>query len=71
MSPMPVALVGADHVFLGSDRGAVRFDVPGFEDCTKWGALTQASKDRGISDAEVTGILGGNVLRYMKTVIGG
>lgn len=63
-------LIGADRVCLGSDHGAVRFDVPGFEDCTKWAVLTQALKDHGFSDTEARGILGGNVLRYMEQVVG-
>jgi membrane dipeptidase len=64
------SLIGADRVCLGSDHGAVRFDIPGFEDCTKWPVVTQALKDHGFSDTEVRGILGGNVLRLMERVIG-
>jgi membrane dipeptidase len=63
-------LIGADRVCLGSDHGAVRFDIPGFEDCTKWPVVTQALKDHGFSDEEVRGILGGNVLRLMDRVVG-
>ena len=63
-------LIGADRVCLGSDHGAVRFDIPGFEDCTKFPVVTQALKDRGFSDAEVRNILGENVLRLMARVIG-
>jgi membrane dipeptidase len=63
-------LIGADRVCLGSDHGAVRFDIPGFEDCTKWPVVTQALRDHGFSDSEVRGILGGNVLRLMERVIG-
>lgn len=63
-------LIGADRVCLGSDHGAVRFDIPGFEDCTKWPVVTQALKDHGFSDTEVRDILGGNVLRLMERVIG-
>jgi len=64
------SLIGADRVCLGSDHGAVRFDIPGFEDCTKWAVVTQALKDCGFSDADVANILGGNVLRLMERVIG-
>jgi len=64
------SLIGADRVCLGSDHGAVRFDIPGFEDCTKWAVVTQALKDRGFSNADVANILGGNVLRLMERVIG-
>ena len=63
-------LIGADRVCLGSDHGAVRFDIPGFEDCTKFPVVTQALKDHGFSDADVHNILGGNVLRLMERVIG-
>jgi len=63
-------LIGADRVCLGSDHGAVRFDIPGFEDCTKFPVVTQALKDRGFSDTDVRNILGENVLRLMERVIG-
>ena len=63
-------LIGTDRVCLGSDHGAVRFDIPGFEDCTKWPVVTQALKDHGFSDTDVRNILGENVLRLMERVIG-
>jgi membrane dipeptidase len=63
-------LIGADRVCLGSDHGAVRFDIPGFEDCTKWAVVTQAMKNHGFSDKDVCDILGENVLRLMERVIG-
>jgi membrane dipeptidase len=63
-------MIGADRVCLGSDHGAVRFDIPDFEDCTKWPVVTQALKDHGFSDAEVRNILGENVLRLMERVVG-
>ena len=63
-------LIGADRVCLGSDHGAVRFDIPGFEDCTKFAVETQALKDHGFSDTDVRNILGENVLRLMERVIG-
>ncbi len=62
-------LIGPDRVCLGSDHGAVRFDVPGFEDCTKWDVVTQALRNHGLSDSEVQGVLGGNILRYMDQTI--
>jgi membrane dipeptidase len=62
-------LIGADRVCLGSDHGAVRFDIPGFEDCTKWAVVTQALKDHGFSDTNVRNILGENVLRLMERVV--
>lgn len=63
-------LIGADRICLGSDHGAVRFDIPGFEDCTKWSVVTQALKDHGFSDTDVRNILGGSVLGLMERVIG-
>jgi membrane dipeptidase len=63
-------LIGADRVCLGSDHGAVRFDIPGFEDCTKWPVVTQALRDQGFSDTDVRNILGDNVLRLMERVVG-
>ncbi|HMK79586.1 MAG TPA: dipeptidase [Xanthobacteraceae bacterium] len=63
-------LVGPEHVCLGSDHGAVRFDIPGFEDCTKMPVVTQALRGHGFSDTEVRNILGENVLRLMERVIG-
>lgn len=63
-------LIGADRICLGSDHGAVRFDIPGFEDCTKWPVVTQALKDHGFSDTDVRNILGDNLLRLMERVIG-
>jgi membrane dipeptidase len=63
-------LIGADRICLGSDHGAVRFDIPGFEDCTKWPVVTQALKDAGFSDTDVRNILGDNLLRLMERVVG-
>jgi membrane dipeptidase len=63
-------LIGADRVCLGSDHGAVRFDIPGFEDCTKFPVVTQALKDHGFTDTDVRNLLGENVLRLMDRVTG-
>jgi membrane dipeptidase len=63
-------LVGTQHICIGTDHGAVRFDIPHLEDCTKLPALTEVLLARGFSKPEVTGILGGNVLRLMEEVIG-
>jgi membrane dipeptidase len=63
-------LVSPQHVCIGTDHGAVRFDIPRFEDCTKLPALTEALLAAGFSRPEVEDILGGNVLRLMEQVIG-
>lgn len=61
-----VALLGADHVSLGSDYdGAVEtaFDV------TELAALTQALMDAGHTDATIAKVMGGNMLRYLKSTL--
>ena len=63
-------LVGPQHICIGTDHGAVRFDIPRLEDCTKLPALTQALLASGFSRPDVEGILGGNILRLMEKIIG-
>ncbi len=59
-------LVGIDHVGLGSDfDGAV---TTGF-DTAQLTVVTQALIDRGFSDAEIAKVMGGNVLRTLRTGI--
>ncbi|MCF3933391.1 dipeptidase [Acuticoccus sp. M5D2P5] len=62
------ALTSPAHVCVGTDHGAVRFDIPGWEDCTKLPALTDALLARGFSRREVAMIMGENVLRLMDDV---
>lgn len=58
---------GAAHVGLGSDFDGA--DMPyGMEDVTGLPKITAALLERGLSSAEVRGILGGNVLRVMEKV---
>jgi membrane dipeptidase len=63
-------LVGPQHICIGTDHGAVRFDIPRLEDCSKLPALTGTLLASGFSRSEVEGILGENVLRLMEKVIG-
>ncbi len=59
-------LVGIDHVALGSDfDGAVTtgFDTAGLV------AVTQALVDRGFSPGEIRKVMGGNLLRLLRTGI--
>lgn len=59
-------LVGIDHVGLGSDfDGAV---TTGF-DAGQVVAVTQALIDRGLSDADIAKVMGGNVLRVIRAGI--
>ena len=62
-----VKLVGATHVGLGSDFDGTT--VPeGMEDCSKLPKITEALLAKGYSEADVTNILGGNILRLMERV---
>ena len=65
-----VEIAGIDHVGIGTDHGAVRFDMVGLEDCTKLPVLTECLLRRGYGEDEVRKILGENVLRVMADVIG-
>jgi membrane dipeptidase len=65
-----VRLAGVDHVCLGSDQGAVRFDIPGLESCAKLQELTRQFLMRGYSPDAVRKIMGGNVLAFMERTIG-
>lgn len=59
-------LVGVQHVALGSDfDGATRTVV----DSTGLPLVTQALLEEGFSDAEITAIVGGNVLRLLQTAL--
>jgi membrane dipeptidase len=62
-----VKIAGINHVGLGSDfDGAV---MPlGLEDASKLPVITHALLERGYSEADVTKILGGNLLRVMERV---
>lgn len=65
-----VGIAGVDHIALGTDHGACRFDLVGLESCAKLPALTEALRARGFSQSDAGKILGGNVLRYMEAVTG-
>ncbi len=58
-----VDLVGIDHVALGSDFDGDRmpFDVPGIV------SLTVALVEAGFTETEIAAIMGGNLLRLLKT----
>lgn len=61
-----IALVGEDHVALGSDfDGAVRTSL----DTSELAALTQALMDRGLSETTIAKVMGGNMLRVMREVL--
>lgn len=61
-----IALVGEDHVSLGSDYdGSVDapFDVAGLA------ALTQALMDAGLSEGQIAKVMGGNMMRYLAEAL--
>lgn len=61
-----IALVGEDHVSLGSDYdGSV--DAP--FDAAHLSALTQALMDAGLDDGQISKVMGGNMMRYLLEVL--
>ena len=63
-------VTGIDHVGIGSDFDGIP-DVPaGLEDVSKMPNLTAALLKRGYTDADIQKIMGGNVLRVLKEVVG-
>lgn len=61
-----IALLGEDHVSLGSDYdGSV--DAP--FDAAHLAALTQALMDQGLSDAQIAKVMGGNMMRYLAETL--
>jgi len=57
-----VELMGIDAVALGSDfDGGVKTAL----DTSELAAITQALKDRGVSNADIRKIMGGNVKRFL------
>jgi membrane dipeptidase len=63
-----VKVGGVDHVGLGSDFDGVDAIPRGMEDCSGIPALVLELARRGYSEAELTKIVGGNVLRVMQEV---
>lgn len=61
-----IALLGEDHVSLGSDfDGAVTTPL----DSSQLASLTQVLIDKGLSDATIAKVLGGNMMRYLAEVL--
>ena len=63
-----VALVGADHVGLGSDFDGVEALPTGLEDVSKLPNLVRRLLEKGYAEADVEKILGGNLLRVWTEV---
>lgn len=64
------ALVGPDHVGLGSDYDGIGRPPRGLEDVTCAPVVTEALLGLGYSDETVVKILGANFLRIIKAVVG-
>lgn len=61
-----IALVGEDHVSLGSDfDGAVTTPL----DASQLASLTHVLIDKGLSDATIAKVMGGNMMRYLGDVL--
>lgn len=64
-----VEVAGADSVGLGSDFDGFADPLPeGMEDASKTANLVRGLLQRGLSEAGVLKILGGNTLRVMREV---
>lgn len=61
-------LIGYQHVGLGSDFDGVPFTPTGLDDVSSFPDLVMGLLKRGVSDQEVAGVVGGNVLRVWKKV---
>lgn len=62
-----VKVAGVDHVGLGSDFDGATMPI-GMDDASKLPMITDALLKKGYSEADVTKILGGNLLRVMEAV---
>ena len=62
-------LVGAEHVGLGSDFDGIATTVAGLEDARGYPRLVEPLLARGFSEAEVEGVLGGNLERVLLEVL--
>ena len=64
------ALVGVDHVAIGSDLRGVPSYTEGFGDDANYHAIAAALLERGYSDDDVGKIMGGNFFRVWQEVLG-
>jgi membrane dipeptidase len=63
-----VRVAGIDHVGYGADYGELTNHPRGLEDVSRYPYLTAELLRRGYTDAQVSKIIGGNILRVMRRV---
>jgi membrane dipeptidase len=61
-------VAGVEHVGLGSDFDGISVVPEQLEDVGYFPYITQGLLDRGYSEAEIQGILGGNLMRVFRGV---
>lgn len=62
-------IAGTDVIALGSDFDGVDETPAGLEDCRCYPAITAKLLERGYTEKEIGGIMGGNILRLMEKVL--
>ena len=62
--------VGPEYVGLGSDFYGLDMVAAGMEDISRLPVLTEKMMQRGFSDNDIVGILGGNMMRVLDRVLG-
>lgn len=65
-----VALVGTDHVGLGSDFDGIEVTPEGMEDASSFSRILDELRVRGYSEADIAKIAGGNFLRVLDCCAG-
>lgn len=63
-----VKVAGVEHVGLGSDYDGISVLPEQLDDVSSYPYITQGLMDRGYTDAQIQGILGGNVMRVFRAV---
>jgi len=58
-------VAGAEHIGIGTDFDGWVYSAEGIRDATRYPALTERLAQRGFSESELRGILGGNYLRVL------
>ena len=62
-----VKLAGVDHVGIGSDFDGITSSPKGLDDVTNYELITKALIEKGFSKKDIYKILGGNILRVLKS----